>query len=524
MNAKGWDVNFRLDMTCELGYKGSLLGSIPATGKLYAPNLEFIPSSDVPPITAPSTELSTFIDVPLSLDLWHARIGHISHDAVMHLNHVTKGITIQSTSPLSHCKSCILAKHPHLPFQTSETECAAAFLDLIHSDVCDLIPTITPHGKQYFIIFLNDHTYALDLQLLALKDQALKAWQLLCARWENLSGRCVKVFRSDNGGEFINEVFTANLEETGIQRQCSAPYTHQQNGKAEHVMRTIKGRMYAMLDFACLPPSLWGEAALTACYLFNWTESCALPTGKTPYEMLHGTQPTLSHLHVFSDCCFAHIPTELQQKLGPHSCEAIFMGYPPGVQAWRCRYSVTGAFFNSRDVIFDESLSNRPFPYSDDDDDDAPAQPKCAMPNTTPAPAPIEPPHAVTICHSSHIPVPTEKGQHLKDCLVSDKACLAQQCELHTACINGVPPLAGAETVDAPIITAPMHMPESAAPPSVDPDMIVPDDTEVGFSQIIANLIVMEVAGLSIWSNTHHNPLAPGYDLKLPPAIYDEAM
>jgi hypothetical protein len=147
MNAKGWDVNFRSNMTCELGYKGSLLGSIPATGKLYALNLEFIPSSDVPPIMAPSTELSTFVDVPLSLDLWHAWIGHIGRDAVMHLNHVTKGITIQSTSPLSHCESCILAKHPHLPFQTSETEHAAAFLDLIHSDVCGPIPTITPHGK-----------------------------------------------------------------------------------------------------------------------------------------------------------------------------------------------------------------------------------------------------------------------------------------------------------------------------------------------------------------------------------------
>jgi len=286
-------------------------------------------------------------------------------------------------------------------------------------------------------------------------------------------------------------------------------------------MHTIKGHMYAMLDFARLPPSLWGEAALTACYLLNWTESCALPTGKTPYEMLHSTQPTLSHLRVFGARCFAHIPTELQQKLGPRSHEAIFMGYPPGVKAWRCHDSVTGAFFNFRDVIFNESLSNQPFPYSDNDDNDAPAQPKRAMPNTTPAPAP---PHAVTIHHSSHIPVPTEKGQHLKDHLASDKARLAQQHELHTARINGVPPLAGAETVDAPIVTALMRMPESAAPPSIDPDAIVPDDTRVGFSQIIANLIVVEVAGLSIQSDTHRNPLAPGYNLKLLPVMYDKAM
>lgn len=83
----------------------------------------------------------------------------------------------------------------------------------------------------------------------------------------------MKTFWSDNGGEFLSDAFTKHLEETRVQRQCSAPYAHQQNGKAERVMHMIEGRMYVMLNFACLPPSLWGEAALTACYLFNRTES-----------------------------------------------------------------------------------------------------------------------------------------------------------------------------------------------------------------------------------------------------------
>jgi hypothetical protein len=56
--------------------------------------------------------------------------------------------------------------------------------------------------------------------------------------------------------------------------------------------------MYAMLDHAHIPHSLWGEAALTAAYLFNRSESRALPPGIMPYEMLHGTQPTLTHLHI----------------------------------------------------------------------------------------------------------------------------------------------------------------------------------------------------------------------------------
>jgi hypothetical protein len=155
---------------------------------------------------------------------------------------------------------------------------------------------------------------------------------MIRAKWENLSGLCVKVFRSDNGGEFINDTFTAELESAGIERQCSAPYAHQQNGKAECVICTIEGRMYTMLDHARLPRSLWGEAALTVAYLFNQSESHALPPGKTPYEMLNKSQLTLAHLRVFGARCFTRIPMELQEKLGPRSREAIFMGYPPGVK------------------------------------------------------------------------------------------------------------------------------------------------------------------------------------------------
>jgi len=194
-------------------------------------------------------------------------------------------------------------------------------------------------------------------------------------------------------------------------------------------MRTIEGRMYAMLDYAHLPRTLWGEAALTAGYLFNRSESRALPPGKTPYEMLNRTQPTLTHLWIFSARCFARIPSELQEKLGPQSREAIFMGYPPGVKAWRCRDIATGIFFNSRDIIFDESFSNRPFPDSDDDDDDdspapsRPVAPAAPVPvQTAPAPPPAR--------RSSHIPVLTAKGESYKKRLTADQARLARQREI----------------------------------------------------------------------------------------------
>ncbi|KAG2065544.1 hypothetical protein BDR04DRAFT_1032406, partial [Suillus decipiens] len=60
----------------------------------------------------------------------------------------------------------------------------------------------------------------------------------------------------------------------------------------------------------------------------------AIPPGTMPYEIVNGKQPDLEHLHMFSTCCFAHIPLELQPKLGPHSCQAIFLGYPDGTKGY----------------------------------------------------------------------------------------------------------------------------------------------------------------------------------------------
>ncbi|KAG2073291.1 hypothetical protein BDR04DRAFT_946963, partial [Suillus decipiens] len=52
----------------------------------------------------------------------------------------------------------------------------------------------------------------------------------------------------------------------------------------------------ALLETANLPANLWGEAALTVCYLWNRSEAQAIPPGTTPYEIINGKQQDLSHL------------------------------------------------------------------------------------------------------------------------------------------------------------------------------------------------------------------------------------
>jgi hypothetical protein len=147
--------------------------------------------------------------------------------------------------------------------------------------------------------------------------------------------RCrILALQIDNAGELLSEEFTAYLNEHRIKRRLSVPYQHQQNGKAERCIQTLEGRILAMLNGAGASLNLWGEAALCAGYLWQYTPSSTLPCGVTPFELASKSKPDLSHLRVWGSRCFARIAIERQTKLGPRSRECVFMGYPEGVKGY----------------------------------------------------------------------------------------------------------------------------------------------------------------------------------------------
>ena len=52
---------------------------------------------------------------------------------------------------------------------------------------------------------------------------------------ENQTNKKLKIFQSDQGGEFKSHEFNNYLQNKGIVRQQSAPHIHQQNGRAERL-------------------------------------------------------------------------------------------------------------------------------------------------------------------------------------------------------------------------------------------------------------------------------------------------
>ena len=61
-------------------------------------------------------------------------------------------------------------------------------------------------------------------------EEVLNKFKEFKAQVKNLSGRRIKILRSDNGGEYTSTKFNDFYKEARIKRELTVPYNPQQNG------------------------------------------------------------------------------------------------------------------------------------------------------------------------------------------------------------------------------------------------------------------------------------------------------
>ena len=173
--------------------------------------------------------------------------------------------------------------------------------------------------------------------------------------------------RTDHGTEFDNQSFADFCRAKGIGHNFSAPHTPQQNGVVERMNRTLEGMARTMLLCSGLPKSFWAEAVNTACYTHNRAMIRSI-LNKTPYELLRGRKPNISHLRCFGAKCYVHNNGKnWLSKFDPLSDEAVFIGYSNHSKAYRVYNKRTLCVEESIHVIFDE---NDLLTYQEDDEDE----------------------------------------------------------------------------------------------------------------------------------------------------------
>eukprot|EP00253_Pinus_taeda_P002283 PITA_02283 len=118
---------------------------------------------------------------------------------------------------------CALGKYAKATFPRSKNR-ANNVLGLIHSDICGPMSTKALSGVEYFLTFIDDHSRKTWIYFLKTKDEVFCRFKEFKAPVENLTGKKIKVLRSDNGGEYVDNDFADFCAKDGIKREWTTLY------------------------------------------------------------------------------------------------------------------------------------------------------------------------------------------------------------------------------------------------------------------------------------------------------------
>jgi len=184
-------------------------------------------------------------------------------------------------------------------------------------------------------VVLDDYSHYVWTFPLKHKSDVLPTLICFHAFVQTQFGRPILAFQTDNVKEFDNKAFRSFLAAHGIVLRLSCPFTSQQNGHAERILRTLNDSVRTMLIHASMPPSFWPDALHTATHLLN-RRPCTSRSHATPFLLLFGHEPEYSHLRVFGCQCFPNTTATTPHKLEPRSRPCVFLGYPDNVKGYRC--------------------------------------------------------------------------------------------------------------------------------------------------------------------------------------------
>ena len=189
---------------------------------------------------------------------------------------------------------------------------------------------------------------------LAHKNDVFHEFSKLCRKIQNEKCFIIPCIRSDHGREFENVEFEGFCDEHGIDHNCLAPRTPQQNGVVERKNRTLEEIARTILHENNLPTYFWAEAVNTSCDILN--RVLIRPSlDKTPYELWKNKKPNISYFKVFGSKCFILNTKDNFGKFDAKSSVGIFLGYSLSSEAYRVFNKKTMVVKEFIHVVFDES-------------------------------------------------------------------------------------------------------------------------------------------------------------------------
>lgn len=160
-----------------------------------------------------------------SIKLWHKRLGHLNENGMRQLrNGMADGINFNDEN-IEPCIPCIQGKQHRLPFNKTGGTRATQKLGLVHSDLCGPMSVDSAGGGKYILLFIDDFTRKIFIYVIKSKTQVTAKFKEFKAKVENETDLKIKVLRSDNGTEYVNQGLDSYLRQCGIEHQRF--HTHQ---------------------------------------------------------------------------------------------------------------------------------------------------------------------------------------------------------------------------------------------------------------------------------------------------------
>lgn len=299
-------------------------------------------------------------EAAVSMEVAHKRLAHVSTAVIKKLLTKAAGTGLKVMADQGNkltCAACQLGKVSRLPFPQSTQHSVTHPLHKVSADLWGPARTPTIGKHSVYVLSLLDHWSSYVWNMLLPNKQAVTIQHALSqwlAQVERHSEHKLKVLLTDNGTEFRGEV-DQWLRSLGVQRQYSAPYSPQQNGKVERWHRSMGEGVRTLLLDSGLPLGFWGEALGYFTQVKNMCPHSALPAGLTPFERWTGRKPVLSMLRPWGCMATSLLPDQAREgKLQTKGVLVVHLGIDPETKGWRVLDPSSGRVFVSRNLQFME--------------------------------------------------------------------------------------------------------------------------------------------------------------------------
>jgi hypothetical protein len=112
-------------------------------------------------------------------------MAHLHHGALRVLREIVTGVPeFREREHDEMCRGCALGKYTKAAYPRSDSR-ATGVLELIHSDLCGPMSSVSLSGFEYFVIFIDDYSRKTWIYFMKTKNQVFSQFQEFKALVEN---------------------------------------------------------------------------------------------------------------------------------------------------------------------------------------------------------------------------------------------------------------------------------------------------------------------------------------------------